>query len=102
MPLASAWGPAASAAELRVLLAGAAARISIPPAADAVWDSLCADSLGELWEQAAAERGTPWPQPLVSHYARYFRDGNRTAYETLVAGRQMRLTRAVVMALGLI
>ena len=99
MPLASAWGPAASAAELQVLLAGAAARISIPPAADAVWDSLCADSLGELWEQAAAERGTPWPQPLVSHYARYFRDGNRTAYETLVAGRQMRLTRAVVMAL---
>ncbi|MBX7444599.1 heparinase II/III-family protein [Arthrobacter sp. MAHUQ-56] len=99
MPLASSWGPAASVAQLQVLLEGAAARISVPPAADAVWNSLCADSLGELWQQAAAERGTPWPQPLVSHYARYFRDGNRTAYETLVAGRQMRLTRAVVMAL---
>jgi hypothetical protein len=42
--------------------------------------------------------GVPWPQPLVSHYARYFRDGNRTAYEGLVASRQQRLTRAVVMA----
>jgi hypothetical protein len=51
-----------------------------------------------LEQQAAAERGTPWPQPLVSHYARYFRDGNRTAYEGLVAARQQRLTRAVVMA----
>jgi hypothetical protein len=51
-------------------------------------------------EQARQEKGVPWPQPLVSHYARYFRDGNRTAYEGLVAARQQRLTRAVVMALG--
>ncbi len=54
---------------------------------------------GVLEQQAREEKGTPWPQPLVSHYARYFRDGNRTEYEGLVAARQQRLTRAVVMAL---
>jgi len=98
-PLASAWGAAASVAELQKRLAAAADRISIPPGASAVWERLSGDSLRELAEQAAAERSAPWPQPLVSHYARYFRDGNRTAYETLVALRQQRLTRAVVMAL---
>jgi hypothetical protein len=52
-----------------------------------------------LAQQAREEKGVPWPQPLVSHYARYFRDGNRTAYEGLVAARQQRLTRAAVMVL---
>ena len=98
-PLAAAWGTAASEAGLRVLLAGAGARIGIPPAGRAAWETLTVHGLGALATQAAAERGTPWPQPLVSHYARYFRDGNRTAYEGLVAARQQRLTRAVVMAL---
>ncbi len=40
----------------------------------------------------------PWPQPLVSTYARFFRDGNRTAYEDAVRERQHRLTRATLMA----
>ena len=52
-----------------------------------------------LVAQAQAERGTPWPQPLASQYARYRRDGDRVAYEDRVFGREDRLTRAVVAAL---
>ena len=69
------------------------------PAGDAAWSAL--ETLrSRSWQpRQREEKGHPWPQPLVSHYARYFRDGNRTAYEGLVAARQQRLTRAVVMAL---
>lgn len=98
-PLAAAWRHAASPVELALLLEGSAARTSIPQAGDPAWHSIDSSGLQELRHQAAKENGTPWPQPLVSHYARYFRDGNRTAYEGLVAARQQRLTRAVVMAL---
>ncbi|MDQ0767438.1 hypothetical protein QF031_000187 [Pseudarthrobacter defluvii] len=97
--LASSWGSAATAAGLVRSLEGATGRVSVPPAGAPAWRSVPGDALGALKEQAASERGVPWPQPLVSHYARYFRDGNRTAYENLVAARQQRLTRAVVMAL---
>lgn len=69
---------------LEVWAAGIAQAGSLPPA---------------LAARAAAERGTAWPQPLVSHYARFFRDGNRTSYENLVGERQRRLTLAVLMAL---
>ncbi|MFN3925029.1 MAG: hypothetical protein ACK4K6_15485, partial [Pseudarthrobacter sp.] len=98
-PLATAWGAAASASGLVSLLRGARARLELPGAGDLRWHLADAAVLGPLHDQACDERGNPWPQPLVSHYARYFRDGNRTAYEGLVAARQQRLTRAVVMAL---
>lgn len=98
-PLATAWGAAASASGLVSSLRGARARLELPGAGDLRWRPADAAVLGPLREQACDERGKPWPQPLVSHYARYFRDGNRTAYEGLVAARQQRLTRAVVMAL---
>lgn len=49
--------------------------------------------------RAQSERGTPWPQPLASQYARYRRDGDRVEYEAQVFGREDRLTRAVVAAL---
>ena len=98
-PLAAAWGNIASAEELPRLLEHARPRILVPPVGGKVWHSIPTSGLRELRQQAIAENGSPWPQPLVSHYARYFRDGNRTAYEGLVAARQERLTRAVVMAL---
>jgi hypothetical protein len=97
-PLSRAWGDAASAPALEKALEGARDRLTICPASDAGWQLAADHALAELRTQAEAEKGTPWPQPLVSHYARYFRDGNRTAYEGLVASRQQRLTRAVVMA----
>jgi len=98
-PLASTWGSKAAAPALASLLAGARQRVRVRPAGEAAWEGVPAAPLEALRRQAGREKGTTWPQPLVSHYARYFRDGNRTAYEGLVAARQQRLTRAVVMSL---
>jgi hypothetical protein len=98
-PLTAAWGSAASASDLKPLLGQARSRMRVPPAHDALWRSVHCAGLGPLRMQAHREKGTAWPQPLVSHYARYFRDGNRTDYEGRVAGRQQRLTRALVMTL---
>jgi hypothetical protein len=98
-PLAAAWGTSASPAGLTDLLARGLTRLRVRPRGDAAWLGVSDAALTGLAAQARKERGTAWPQPLVSHYARYFRDGNRTAYEELVAARQQRLTRAVVMAL---
>lgn len=97
--LLSAWGSSANASALMESLRGSRDRLTVRPASDAGWQLAADNSLSELRTQADAEKGRPWPQPLVSHYARYFRDGNRTAYEGLVASRQQRLTRAVVMVL---
>ncbi|WP_223943802.1 heparinase II/III family protein [Arthrobacter sp. StoSoilB20] len=79
-------------------LRGSRDRLTVRPASDGGWQLDDARLLSGWRTQASAEKGSAWPQPLVSHYARYFRDGNRTAYEGLVASRQQRLTRAVVMA----
>ncbi|MDQ0921660.1 hypothetical protein QF038_000168 [Pseudarthrobacter sp. W1I19] len=98
-PLAAAWSSKAAPPELAGLLRGAGERIRVRPAGEGAWEKVPADTLSALHRQACEERGTPWPQPLVSHYARYFRDGNRAAYEGLVAARQQRLTRAAVMCL---
>lgn len=98
-PLAGAWGTSASPSGLTDLLARGLPRLRVRPRGDAAWLGVSDAALTGLAAQARKERGTAWPQPLVSHYARYFRDGNRTAYEGLVAARQQRLTRAVVMAL---
>ncbi|MGO4145135.1 heparinase II/III family protein [Paenarthrobacter sp. YAF11_1] len=97
-PLLTAWGPLAAKAALMESLRGSRDRLTVRQASDAGWQLAADRPLAELRGQASAEKGSPWPQPLVSHYARYFRDGNRTAYEGLVASRQQRLTRAVVMA----
>ena len=69
---------------------------SLSPTDRALWASV--DDRGVL-ARAQAERGTPWPQPLASQYARYRRDGDRVEYEAQVFGREDRLTRAVVAAL---
>src|SRR5215470_5734572 len=75
--------------------------LPVPPASDrAIWapDRVHAQTLGDLRERAEPERGTPWPIPLAHGYARYFRDGDRDAYEQIVFARQSRLTRAAVLA----
>ncbi|MDR7382830.1 heparinase II/III domain-containing protein [Promicromonospora iranensis] len=58
-----------------------------------------AEALVPTLASADAERGAPWPQTLASHYARFFRDGDRTVYEAHVAARHARLTRATLAAL---
>ncbi|WP_081818846.1 heparinase II/III family protein [Arthrobacter sp. UNC362MFTsu5.1] len=97
-PLRAAWGSKADAPALLEALHGSRQRLIVRPASDGAWQPAGSRPLGKLAARAKDEKGSPWPQPLVSQYARYFRDGNRTAYEGLVADRQQRLTRAVVMA----
>ena len=91
-PLSAAWGETAAEARLQVSLGGVRRRLQEQ------WSGRGTKLPLELCERAEAERATAWPQPLVSHYARFFRDGNRTAYEALIGARQRRLTRAVLMA----
>ncbi|UZX01445.1 heparinase [Arthrobacter sp. CDRTa11] len=97
-PLVQAWGTHTSPSSLADLLTGGLSGLRIRPVDDATWHGVSEAAYAGLAAEARTECGTAWPQPLVSHYARYFRDGNRTAYEGLVGARQQRLTRAVVMA----
>ncbi|GCE77542.1 heparinase II/III domain-containing protein [Cellulomonas biazotea] len=73
--------------------------LPIPPATDRPRWTVIADRLpADLRATADAERGTPWPQPLASGYARVWRDGDRAAHEAVVFARQRRLARAVLLA----
>jgi hypothetical protein len=78
-----------------------AAPLPAPDVTDrSLWGSRrVAEALAPTLAAADAERGTTWPQTLASQYARFFRDGDRTAYEGHVAARQARLTRATLAAL---
>ncbi|MFI5916737.1 heparinase II/III family protein [Dactylosporangium sp. NPDC051541] len=69
--------------------------ITLPP-----WDPSAADgpTLDALRARAEAVAGTPWPVPRARDYARYFRDGDRDAYEQLIWARDQRLSRAVALA----
>ncbi|WP_336204444.1 heparinase II/III domain-containing protein [Nonomuraea sp. LPB2021202275-12-8] len=96
-PLLAAWGAASSWERLVHTLLPPDAALPAPSSAAAAGE---AGPLVAVRERAEAELGTPWPQPLASQYARYFRDGNRTVYEGNVFGRQDRLTRAVLMAVA--
>ncbi|MEV0233357.1 heparinase II/III family protein [Nonomuraea sp. NPDC050786] len=96
-PLLSVWGAAASPAGLAGLLVSPDVALPVPVAGAELWER-AADRLAAVREQAEAERDTPWPRPSASQYARFFRDGNRTEYESQVRERQARLTRAVLMA----
>ncbi|GAA2674667.1 heparinase II/III domain-containing protein [Actinoplanes palleronii] len=95
-PVAAAWaglGPAALLPPGRCL--------PVPPATDrATWDPAALDpvTLGGLRDRAAAELGTPWPVPLASGFARYFRDGDRDTYEQVIWARRDRVSRAAVLA----
>ena len=83
------------------LLAPPAESLPVVPARNrAVWAAECLDpaTLADLRSRARADLGTPWPVPLAHEYARYFRDGDRDAYEQIVFGRQSRVSRAAVLA----
>ncbi|MBN6052453.1 heparinase II/III family protein, partial [Nonomuraea sp. RK-328] len=98
-PLLTAWGAGATTGALERALLPPDAALPVPGS----WGRLgphAGRALRAVRERAEAEAGTPWPQPLASQYTRYFRDGNRTAYEAQVFERQDRLTRAVLMALA--
>jgi hypothetical protein len=48
--------------------------------------------------EADADRREPWPHPRLSDYARYWRDGVRTAYENPARTLRRRTTTAVLAA----
>ncbi|MCX7520895.1 heparinase II/III family protein [Microbacterium sp. STN6] len=100
-PLAEHWGERALPAALVDLIRSAPRASNIASSTDRpAWQSRDSATLAAVSERANLELGTAWPQPLMSHYSRYFRegDGDRAQYESLVADRQHRLTRAVLMA----
>lgn len=75
--------------------------LPVPPAADRrSWASrqLDAATIRGLRERAEADLGSPWPTPLATAYARYFRDGDRDGYEQVIWAREHRLSRAAVLA----
>lgn len=64
------------------------------------WESRDPEARAALIAEASADRGQPWPHTLLSDYARYWRDGVRTAYEG-PAGELRRRTSAAVVAAAL-
>lgn len=78
-----------------------AAALPVPPATDrGVWDAarLDAATLAAVAGPATAARGTAWPVPLATGFARYFRDGDRDEYEQVLWQREHRVSRAAVLA----
>ncbi|GIF04251.1 heparinase II/III domain-containing protein [Actinoplanes siamensis] len=93
-PLAAAW-PTAGPGPL--LPPGRC--LPVPPATDrAVWADPDEPTVRELRSRAAGDLGAPWPVPLASGYARYFRDGDRDGYEQVLRARHERVARAAVLA----
>jgi hypothetical protein len=93
-PLAQVW-PAVGASLLRA----PGHCLPVPPATDrAVWAGLGTVLPPELDARAADDLEQPWPVPLASGYARYFRDGDRDRYEQVVWARHRRVARAAVLA----
>jgi hypothetical protein len=90
------WGAALDHEELtRTLTLG----LPVRPSDDRrFWESADSPTLAAVAARAEADLAVAWPAPLASHYARYFRDGNRTAYEDRVRERQRRLSRAALTA----
>src|SRR5688572_11388948 len=69
------------------VLDAARERLRPPPVTDrAFWDGRDPATAQAVGRRARGSVGTPWPQTTATAYARYWRDGNRTAYED-AAGR---------------
>ncbi|MET7280593.1 heparinase II/III family protein [Kribbella sp. NPDC005582] len=77
-------------------LDSARARTGVPDLGQReVWESR---SAAAVLERAAADRAQPWPRLLLSDYARYWRDGVRTAYENPAGELRQRTSTAVLAA----
>ncbi len=93
-PLAQAW-PAVGPG----MLLPPGRCLPVPPATDrATWAAPDTATMDGLRSRAAEDLKTPWPTPLASGYARYFRDGDRDGYEQVIRARHRRVARAAVLA----
>jgi hypothetical protein len=97
-PLAGRWGQPDPSA-LEKLLTGARSGIPVPPSTDrAAWAGVDPGAAAAILAEASADRIQAWPQPKLSQYARFWRDGVRTAYEAPAAELRRRTSVAVVAA----
>ena len=97
-PLA-AWSSLLAPSVLIETLRPVGSALAVPTALDrSAWEGAEADevTLAAVGERARALRSQPWPTPRASQFARYWLDGNRTAYEEQVFTRTQRLTFAVL------
>ncbi|MFC0627901.1 heparinase [Kribbella deserti] len=79
----------------------ARARSGVPDIADrSAWEKRDPEMAAAIIAEAANDADQPWPATLLSDYARYWRDGVRTAYEN-PAGEVRRRTAAAVVAASL-
>jgi heparinase II/III-like protein len=63
-----------------------------------VWETRDPAAVEAILAAAEADRARPWPRTLLSDYARYWRDGVRTAYEGPAGELRRRTTTAVLAA----
>ncbi|WP_146750866.1 heparinase II/III family protein [Actinomyces sp. Z5] len=99
-PLRAAWGSRISPEALRTSLLPPSEALNLGLSVGALRTEQ-QQALSGIATSALAASEQPWPWPRPSDYARYFIDGNRTAYEDAVAARQRRLSRAVLALLAL-
>ncbi|WP_328991231.1 heparinase II/III-family protein [Kribbella sp. NBC_01245] len=82
-------------------LGHARARVGVPDVGDrAAWETCDPETAAAIAAEASRDAGVPWPGTFLSDYARYWRDGVRTAYEG-PAGDVRRRTSAAVLAAAL-
>ncbi|GAA3595774.1 heparinase II/III domain-containing protein [Kribbella ginsengisoli] len=63
-----------------------------------VWESRPPTASAAVLDRAAGDRSRPWPRLLLSDFARYWRDGVRTAYEGPAGELRQRTSTAVLAA----
>ena len=80
-------------------VASARERAGVPDlTAREMWGTRDPAAAKAILAEADADRARPWPQTLLSDYARFWRDGARTPYETPAGELRRRTSTAVVAA----
>ncbi|MFK4089556.1 heparinase II/III family protein [Kribbella sp. NPDC020789] len=98
MSIARRW-QALSPETRRAAVDSARDRVGVPDLRDReTWNTRTPSARAAIVARADAQRGTPWPHTLLSDYARYWRDGVRTAYEDGVRDLLRRTSTAVLAA----
>ena len=98
MGLAERW-MAVDAVDRAEAVASARQRAGVPDLTDReVWGSRDPAAVKAILAEADADRAEPWPHTLLSDYARFWRDGARTPYETPAGELRRRTATAVVAA----
>ncbi|MFJ5264748.1 heparinase II/III family protein [Streptomyces sp. NPDC088387] len=68
----------------------------VPPLSDPRWRAVGECTRSRVFEEASASLGLPWPGLPASLFARFARDGDRSAYQDACFARRNRLAWAVL------